>query len=210
MHVVFADESIDFDGFSPASRPLDGPEKAVANLATALAMRGHDVTVFNRCSTPVTAFAVRWEPMNGVRPSDADALIAVRHPRLLDFVPNAKCRLLWMTGRADPFDADTRQQLDRHRPRVVLMSVAQRDAWSDAAALETAIIAPGIAPSYLDEAPMAPQEPVHALVTAHPLAGLDWLLKLWTDKIYPEVPGAELHLYSRRFWRPRAQRAIKA
>src|SRR5271155_3761638 len=105
MRVVFVDESIDFDGSAPVSRPLDGPQKALANLATSLAMRGHDVTVFNRCMSPVTVHAVRWEPMDGVRPTETDVLVAVRQAALLDFVTQAKRRVLWLCGQpaaADP------------------------------------------------------------------------------------------------------------
>ena len=43
---------------------------------------------------------------------------------------------------------------------------------------------------------MAPAAPPRAVVTTHPAHGLDWLLKLWVDDIFPRVPWAELHIYS--------------
>lgn len=196
MRVVFVDESIDFDGSGPASRPLDGPQKALANLATSLAMRGHDVTVFNRCTTPATLHAVRWEPLNGVHPAAADLLVALRQPALLEFVADAKRRVLWLCGLSGPADAAARESLERHRPLVVAMSRAQREAWSNPLALDTVVIEPGIAPAYFEEAPVAPAEPARALSTAHPLAGVADLIKLWVERIRPEVPQAELHVYS--------------
>ena len=41
-----------------------------------------------------------------------------------------------------------------------------------------------------------PAEPPRAITTAHPLAHLGWLIKLWIEKIRPAVPEAQLHVYS--------------
>ncbi len=38
--------------------------------------------------------------------------------------------------------------------------------------------------------------PPHAVVTAHPLHGLDWLVDVWTKKIHPKMPTARLAVYS--------------
>ena len=54
MRITFADDSLAFDGFSPSSQPLGGPEKAFASLPSALAQRGYAIEVFNRCAFPVT------------------------------------------------------------------------------------------------------------------------------------------------------------
>jgi glycosyltransferase involved in cell wall biosynthesis len=35
-----------------------------------------------------------------------------------------------------------------------------------------------------------------AIFTSNPLRGLDWLLDLWAQRIAPQVPGAELHIYA--------------
>ena len=83
-----------------------------------------------------------------------------------------------------------------HRPSVVLSSRPQREALANPAGLDAMVIEPGIAASYLDDAPMAPVGPPRAVATAHPLGGLAWLVDLWAERIRPHVPDAELHLYS--------------
>ena len=35
-----------------------------------------------------------------------------------------------------------------------------------------------------------------ALVTTHPLMGLDWILDVWIKYIHTKLPWAELHIYS--------------
>lgn len=195
MRVVFASDSGDFDGFSPLSQPLDGPEKALANLAAALAMRGHEVSVFNGKIAPVAAHGVSWNDAAAQPPADVDLLVAFREPRRLDFVADAKRCVLWLCGAA-PADASSHEAVLRHRPAVVLSSRAQRDAVAIPGGLEASVIEPGIAASYLEDAAMSPLDPPRAVTTAHPLAGLDWLIKLWVDRIRPDVPQAELHVYS--------------
>src|SRR5258708_29984149 len=195
MGVVFAGDSGDVDGFSPLSQPLDGPEKALANLAAALAMRGHEVAVFNGQIAPVTAHGVSWHDAATPPPAEVDLLVAFREPRRLDFAADAKRRLLWLCGAA-PAGALSHAAVARHRPAVVLASRAQRDALLVPDGLDATVIEPGIAASYLEDAAMSPQEPPPAVAAAHPLAGLDCLVKLWVDRIRPDVPQAELHVYS--------------
>jgi glycosyltransferase involved in cell wall biosynthesis len=197
MNVVFADDSIEFDGYSPASQPLDGAPKALACLTTALAMRGHAVTIVNRCAFPVTVEGARWITWDGERPSTADALVAFRRPELLDILPSPARRILWWTGAVAGLEVPAaRALLERHQPLVVFISATQRDAWSNSLGLDSAVIEPGVAVSYLDEAPVSPAEPPRAICTCHPLAGLDWLLRIWIDRIRPLTAGAELHVYS--------------
>lgn len=197
MRITFVDDSIPFDGYSPTSQPLGGPEKAFASLPAALALRGHEVQVFNRCAFPVTAGGAAWHPFDSERPADTDVLVVLRQPRLLDFVATAKKRVLW-TGAPPEELAQTAEQahLVRHQPRVIFMSEAQRDRFANTLGLTVRVIEPGIAASYLEDEPMKPVEPPRAITTAHPLAHLGWVLKLWTDKVRPAVPGAELQVYS--------------
>ena len=197
MHITFVDDSFPFDGLSPTSRPLGGPEKAFAYLPGALAMRGHDVRVFNRCTFKVVADGAHWEPWESDRPSHAGALIAFRNPGLLEFVPSADRRVLWITG--DPSYLETpaaRTVLAQHRPTVAFSSAFQRSRYLNKPGLPTEIIAPGLAPTYLDETAMELADPPRAIATSHPLAGLDWLLRVWVERIRPAVPTAQLHLFS--------------
>jgi glycosyltransferase involved in cell wall biosynthesis len=197
MRIIFVDDSFPFDGYSPTSQPLGGAEKAFAQLPTALAMRGHEVRVFNRCTFQVAVGGATWHPWDSERPAETDVLIAFRHPRLLEFVPNVRRRILWTAAGPEELAPPAMQALlVRHQPRLVFFSETQKEHWPNPQQLPTRVIEPGVAASYLEDDPMRPAEPPRAVVTTHPLARLDWLLRLWVSQIRPVVPEAQLHVYS--------------
>ena len=196
MRIVFVDDSAVYDGYSPPAQALDGPERSLAHLAPALAMRGHEVTVINRAAFPVTVDGSRWITWLGERPADADAIVAFRRGELLDTLPASR-HVLWAAGPAAFLrDPSGSASLVRHRARAVFLNKAQREAWPDGLGLEARVIEPGVGSSFLEETPMMPGEVPVAITTMHPLGGLDWLVKLWTARIRPQAPTAELHIYS--------------
>lgn len=197
MRFIFVDDSFAFDGYSPSSQPLAGPEKAFALLPGPLVQRGHEVTVFNRTTYGLQVDGAKWEPFETERPADTDVLVALRKPELLDFVTTAAKRVLWCAGDPAELDSAANQvHLTRHRPMVVFFSAAQRDRWANPLKLECRVFETALATNYLDQDAMRAYEPPRAITTAHPQAGLGWLLPLWIDKIRPQVPNAELHVYS--------------
>ncbi|MBM3524654.1 MAG: glycosyltransferase, partial [Alphaproteobacteria bacterium] len=62
--------------------------------------------------------------------------------------------------------------------------------------LDTRVFEAALATNYLEDDAMRAYEPPRAVTTAHPQAGLGWLLPLWIDRVRPHVPNAELHVYS--------------
>lgn len=197
MRITLIDDSIPFDGHSPAAQPLGGAEKAFAGLASALAKRGHEVQVFNRCAFPVTVEGAAWRGWESARPPETDVLIAYRKPQLLDEVPEAKTRILWLAAPAQYLNRPAAQAiLDRTRPVLVFQGHRHKETFSGWRAFREAVIAPGVRPDYLDELPMEYVDPPRAVVTTHPQQGLDWLLVQWMERIRPQNPRAELHVYS--------------
>ena len=57
------------------------------------------------------------------------------------------------------------------------------------------IIPYGLLEDFRQPAAREPPAP-RAIFTSNPLRGLDWLLDLWTARIAPAVPEAELHVYA--------------
>ncbi len=196
MDIVIADDSIPFDGTTPLNQPLDGAAKAVCGLAAALARRGQRVTVANGTPAPVDHAGVAWRPL-GATSGACDLLIAVRRPALLDLVPGAVRRLLWLAGPAhylaEPAHAEA---LDRHSAsKLVVHGETHRGTWQgDPDRL--VVVAPGVALCYREAGPMTPFHPPRAVVTTHPRNDLDWLIALWTRAIRPRVADAELLVYS--------------
>lgn len=198
MHIVLVDDSIPFDGFSPASQPLGGAEKAFASLPGALARRGHRVQVFNRAKDPLQIEGATWETWQGTRPVACDVLIAFRKPELLGFVASAKYKILWLATPATYLDEEIyRDLLFTHRPALVFMGEAHRATYrAGDLELKIAVIPPGIRAEYLEDMAPPPAHPPCAITTSHPQLGLDWLINLWVERVHPHCPHATLRLYS--------------
>ncbi len=198
MRICFVDDSVAFDGQTPLTVPLGGAERAVVGLATALAARGHDVTVFNRCSEKATVGGVTWSPLDGEVPEMTDIVIACRKPRLLKHVPMAFRRVLWVMGRPDYLEKPAVADL-LERFGVRLMFIGRTQAASYRGKRPGLTVPPGVADAFLappSGAPAASSGPPVAVVTTHPDNGLRWLVDLWTDSIHPQAPDAKLHVYS--------------
>lgn len=196
MHITLVDDSIPFDGYSASSRPLGGAEKAFASLPGALARRGHTVSVFNCCRWSMFVEGAQWETFDGKKPLTTDLLVAFRKPSLLEFMRTAKRRVLWHTGPGRMLDKKaTRALLDEHKPLILLVSEHQAAEFS-AKGLAVGLLPPAVRFDFLADKSMEPAVPPRAIVTTHPLHGLSWLVDLWIDKIRPNAPDAELHIYS--------------
>jgi glycosyltransferase involved in cell wall biosynthesis len=196
MRIVMVDDSVPFDGYTSGHQPLGGAEKAFASLASALAIKGHEVRAFNRCRFKMTIEGVKWEPWDQPRPFDTDLLIAWRKPGLLTSVRQVSKRILWVAASPAYLERPgNRDLIESTGAKLVFQAKGQLagfKAWKGAAG---AVIPPGVRSEYQSEAPIQPASPPLAVCTTHPLHGLDWLLDLW-PQVRAKAPEARLALYS--------------
>lgn len=209
MRIALIDDSVAFDGHTPASFPLGGAEKALTGLAAALAARGHGVTVFNRCTHAMDIDGATWRPWDTARPLETDAVIAYRRPSLLKQVRKAGRRVLWLSGAPDALAKPAIDAaLKETAPALAFIGPTQAARWRGPR-LPWTVIPPGIAGEYLNAGGrLGAGGPPVAITTTHPAHGLDWLLDLWTQRIHPRCPTAELHVYSALLSRPGAGRDL--
>jgi glycosyltransferase involved in cell wall biosynthesis len=195
--VVMADDGIAFDGAMAETGPLGGAETAFVALAEALAARGHEVRAFSRCAAPLTHKDVAWSPIGRDVPRSCDLYIGNRGHRLIGLVPRPKRRVLWLHNPARYL----------RKPRM-----AARIAWYRPLIVTTGAYHASTVPAWLVDggrtvipygvldrfrhAEAREPPPPRAIVTSNPLRGLDWLIDLWTARIRPAVPNAELHIYA--------------
>ena len=175
-----ADEHAPHLAATLAERPLGGVETAFALLADAFAQRGH---------------AVRQT--RGGDDGAADLVIANRVPRLFAGLPRRGRRVLWLHNPAG-YLAKPRHAWPLLRARPVLVTLGAAHAatlpwWLPGRRVQIPL---AVAPPF--DAPTPPRQPPApvAVFTSNPLRGLDWLLRVWAERIAPAVPGAELHCYT--------------
>lgn len=194
--IVMADDGIAFDARSAAQGPLGGAETAFVALAEALAARGHEVLARTRCAAPVGHRGVAWAPLDSRPPHRCDLLIANRGARLLGLVPRVRHRLFWLHNPPRYLKKPRNLwPLARYRPMLILCGAhhaASVPRWLPHSG--QAIVPYGLLPPFRTAPAREPPPPV-AVFTSNPSRGLDWLLDLWSTRIRPAVPNAELHVY---------------
>ena len=203
LRIVMADDGIAFDGRVKEQQPLGGAESSFTELAEALAARGHHVSVHNRCAAPLEWKGVQWVPLDGRRPNQgvpdsADLYIPNRSDFLIPYCPQARKTVFWIHNPAG-YLLKWRYQwpLFRRRPVIVFSGASHLSTYPGWAFDGGRVIIPyGVAPVFLGAQPRETTPPPRALFLSNPLRSLDWLLDVWAERIFPHVPGAELHIFA--------------
>jgi len=196
--IVMADDGIVFDGASLERGPLGGAETAFLSLAVALAKRGHKVTVANKCAAAMEKDGVSWIPLaNGV-PDQCDLYIANRSDKLLLLSQQARQAVFWIHNPAEYLlKFRYLSKLWRRRPPIVFSGSYHAKSYPKWAPDGGRKIIPyGISDEFRSVEPQKEVPPPRVIFTSNPQRGLSWLLDLWRDRIHPELPIAELHVYS--------------
>lgn len=196
--IVMADDGIAFDGRTLEERPLGGAETSFIEMAHALARRGHQVQVFNKCDAPLEYLGVQWFPISRGVPDGADLYIPNRGDKLLKLCRDAKRVIFWIHNPAG-YLLKWRYQwkLAWRRPTIVFSGASHAGtypAWAFAGGRE--IVPYGLTDMFCHAEPRDQPPPPRAVFTSNPLRSLDWLLDLWANRIQPAVPQAQLHVFA--------------
>jgi glycosyltransferase involved in cell wall biosynthesis len=197
--IVMADDGIAFDGRIAESQPLGGAESAFVGLAEALAARGHRVAAYTNCAAPLHLRGVDWQPIaTSPLPPGADLYIANRGDKLINRVAQAKATVFWVHNPAQYLlKFRYLRKLAWRRPTIVFSGAYHAStypSWAPAGGRRE--IPYGISEIFRTASPAEVPPPPRAIFTSNPMRSLDWLLELWKDRIFPQVPAAELHVYS--------------
>jgi len=196
--IVMTDDGIVFDGASLEEKPLGGAETSFIEMANALAARGHEVIVCNKCPAERTHRGVHWRPLAQGVPESADLYIANRGDRLIRLCPEAKRSIFWIHNPAGYLlKARYQWKLALRRPVIVFSGASHAGTypgWAFAGGRE--IVPYGVTDLFRHATPREQVPPPRAIFTSNPLRSLDWLLELWAARIRPAVPGAELHIFA--------------
>jgi len=196
--IILADDGSPYDGNSIQQGPLGGAETAFVKLAEALAEIGNEVTVFNNCKNSVLVNNVLWKNLKSKKPLTCDLFIANRAHSVISLIPKAKKRVFWIHNPAN-YLIKWRylSRLWWWKPIIIFSSNFQAKSYPDWAPASRRVRIPyGISHEFLSTPKLTSPPKPKAIFTSSPLRSLDWLLDIWSTKIYPKVPNAELHLFS--------------
>jgi glycosyltransferase involved in cell wall biosynthesis len=197
-HIVMTDDGISFDGRTLDERPLGGAETSFIEMANALARLGHQVLVCNKCDSEIVYRGVTWRPIAAGVPDHADLYIANRGDKLLRLCPNAKKTIFWIHNPAG-YLLKWRYQwkLALRRPVIVFSGADHAGtypSWAFDGGRE--IVLYGLSDLFCHATQRNQAPPPKAVFTSNPMRSLDWLLDVWSEKIRPQVPNAELHVFA--------------
>jgi glycosyltransferase involved in cell wall biosynthesis len=196
--IIIADDTKHYDGTYLDRRPLGGTESSVIRLARALVRRGHDVTVHTNCDGPIDYEGVKWRPLGHEPPGSCDLYIAVQHPYLLGFVPNARRRAVWVMWQVNHLKHYKQiWRMWRYRPVPVLVSLHQVRIYSPfLPRREPHFVIPLALPDEVRGLlPLAAPPPPRAVFASRPELDLKRLVDVWAKHILPRVPAAALDVY---------------
>jgi glycosyltransferase involved in cell wall biosynthesis len=197
LDIVMADNS-PFDGRTLHERPLGGAQAGFAYLAQALAAQGHRVRAYTGTDRTIDAAGVSWLPLSGGTPEAADLYIANRASKLIGLVPRARRRVLWLRNPAQHLKKPKfLLPLARWRPTLVVTGdyhAATVPWWVPRRALVK--IPHGTDVAFQRKVPRDDAPRPRALFTSNPERGLEWVVRLWTERVQPQVGAAELHVFS--------------
>ena len=195
--VVMADDGIAFDGRMAETGPLGGAETAFVALAEALAGRGHEVLVRNRCRAPLAHKGIEWAPLADGVPEECDLYIGNRGHRVIGLAPRANRRLFWIHNPGTYLRKPRNVwRLAWYRPTIITTGVYHASTVPGWIASGGRMVIPyGVLDRFRHAEPREPPPP-RAIFTSNPMRSLDWLLDLWVARIRPAVPKAELHIYA--------------
>ncbi|HSV28850.1 MAG TPA: glycosyltransferase family 1 protein, partial [Candidatus Omnitrophota bacterium] len=196
--IVMTDDGITFDGRTLDERPLGGAETSFIEMANALARRGHEVLVCNKCEAEIVHRGVTWRPIAQGVPDTADLYVANRGDKLIRLVPAAKKTIFWIHNPAG-YLLKWRYQwkLALRRPVIVFSGASHAGTypgWAVAGGRETVLY--GLTDLFCHASERAAAPPPKVVFTSNPLRSLDWLLDVWEARIRPRVPNAELHVFA--------------
>jgi hypothetical protein len=196
--IVMTDDGIVFDGATLEERPLGGAETSFIEMANALAARGHEVLVCNKCEAERVHKGVTWRPIAQGVPDSADLYIPNRGDKLIRLCPEAKKTIFWIHNPAG-YLLKWRYQwkLAARRPVIVFSGRSHASTypgWGFCGGRET--VPYGLTDIFCHAEERAQVPPPRVVFTSNPMRSLDWLLDLWEARIRPAVPAAELHIFA--------------
>jgi glycosyltransferase involved in cell wall biosynthesis len=115
---------------------------------------------------------------------------------------DVKRRVLWVWGKPKSLNQPPNQAvLEKYMPSIVFTGSAHLKSWKSWRDFTNVAITPGVGDVYRDPPDQDLSPHPTAVITTHPRHGLQKIIRMWRDRIYPVDVSAELHIYSAGLYR---------
>ena len=212
MHFVFLENSVDFTSSSINFKALDSFQRALIHFCKELARRNHRVTIFNNTSVNKNEDGIDWLRVSEISnlSEDPDVFIICNDTDFLDIIMKAKLNLFWINSNINISNyKNTLVSLLKNKFLILynsdylISSLPHNFKYIPKIKFKI-----GVDNSFFKNQNFNLNN-CNALVTTHPLKGLDWLLDIWINIISLKIPWAELHIYSHSLYKKNFVKNIK-
>ena len=212
MHFVFLENSVDFTSSSLNLKAIDSFQRALIHFCKELVRRNHKVTIYNNTSVNKSEDGIDWLHFSEISnlSDEPDVLIVCNDTDFLDIIINAKLKLFWISSNINISNYKNtlvsllkKKFLILYNSDYLISSLPHNFQYIPKIKFKI-----GVDNSFFKNQNFNINN-CNALVTAHPLNGLDWLLDIWVNVISLKIPWAEMHIYSHTLYKKSFVKNIK-
>ena len=212
MHFVFLENSIDFTSTSLNLKAIDSFQRALVHFSRELVKRNHTVTIYNNTLINKREDGIDWINISEIsnRLPAPDVFIICNDIDFLDITINAKLKLFWINSDIS---------IDNYKNTLIKLIKNKYVILYNSDSLISNLphnfkyipkiqFKIGVSNDFFKNQNFNIHN-CNALVTVHPLKGLDWLLDIWINIISLKIPWAEMHIYSHMLFKKGFVKNIK-
>ena len=212
MHFVFLENSYDFTSSSLNLKAIDSFQRALIHLCKELVRRNHRITIFNNTSSNKSEDGIDWINFSEISnfSDDPDVFIICNDTDFLNITINAKLKLFWINSNVNVFNYKNilvsllkNKFILLHNSDSLVSSLPDNFKYIPKIKFQI-----GVNSSFFKNQNFNINH-CNALVTTHPLKGLDWLLNIWINIISLKIPWAEMLIYSHTLYKKNFVKNIK-
>ena len=212
MHFIFLENSNDFTSSSLNLKAIDSFQRALIHFCKELVKKNHRVTIFNNTSINKNEDGIDWLHFSEIfnLSDDPDVFIVCDDTDFLDITIKAKLKLFWINSKINIFNYKNilvsllkNKFIILYNSDYLISSLPHNFQYIPKIKFKI-----GVDNGFLKNQNFNISN-CNALVTTHPLKGLDWLLDIWVNIISLKIPWAEMHIYSNTLYKKSFEKNIK-
>jgi glycosyltransferase involved in cell wall biosynthesis len=199
MQITFIENSINFTSSSLNYKAIDANKKNLINFAEKLAKNGHSITIYNNTNKVRKENGVLWNCLDSIKREyiETDVLIVCDDIELINNNVNSKIKFFWLSYFLE--EADQKKaliNLIKNKYIILYNSISLiKNLKVNFNYVPKLHLDRGVNESFFN-IKKSNLSKCCALITSHPLRGLDWMIDVWKNIIALKVPWAELHIFS--------------
>ncbi len=212
MHFIFLENSINFTSSSLNLKAIDYIQKGIIYFSMELVKKGHQVTIYNNTSLNKNEDGIQWKQLSKINAKSvhADVVIICDDENLLGLDLDAKLKFFWIYSYTNFYDHKNvlvklikNKFILLYNSNILISSLPHSFKY-----IPKIKILNGVSDQFFNVENFNISK-CQALVTVHPLRGLDWLIDLWVNLVSLKLPWAEMHIYSHSLFEINFSKNIK-